>query len=430
MNLHKLTAQDAATGIRSGAFSSTQLVQSCLERIAARDLAVQAWAHLDAGIALAQARAADMAMARGDKLGLLHGVPVGIKDIIDTLEWPTENGTVVFKGRKAVEEAELVKRLKVSGAVILGKTVTTELAFYAPGKTTNPHNRAHTPGGSSSGSAAAVADFQVPLAVGTQTAGSIIRPASYCGVFALKPTFGAISTKGVLTQSPPLDTIGGYARNAADLAVLIEAMGGPAAALSQPMGEGARGAPRFAFVKSRAWASGEDAMKAAVLDFVTQLGGHAEETELPPEFDGTDGLQREVQFHDIAANYGPLYDANPDGVSAKLAEVIAEGRAVSASEYGVACARSDVIYRSLANIFERFDAILTPSASGPAPEGLASTGSPAFNFIWTYLGCPVVNVPCLEVNSLPLGVQLVGPRGGDANLLAAATWLFEKAANR
>lgn len=425
--LHKLSAAEAASAIRTGTLTSVQLTSACLDRIAARDLAVQAWAHLIPEVALSQARAADAARADGAKLGALHGVPVGIKDIVDTLEWPTENGTAVFKGRKPAQEAEAVTQLKAAGAVILGKTVTTELAFYGPGKTRNPHNRAHTPGGSSSGSAAAVADFQVPLAVGTQTAGSIIRPASYCGVFGFKPTFGAISTKGVLSQSPPLDTIGGYARTAGDIALLIEAMGGPAVDRVHPaMGEGARGAPRFAFVKSPAWPMGDEAMQLAILDLVTTLGGSVEEIDLPVAFEATGGLQRAVQFHDIAASYGPILDQNPGELSAKLIEVIGEGRSVVASEYAVACARRDGLYAALSDVFARFDAILTPAASGPAPEGLASTGSPAFNFLWTYLGCPTVSVPILAVNGLPLGVQLVGPRNGDANLMAAAHWLAEE----
>ncbi len=423
---HRLPSAEAAAAIRSGALTSVQLTSACLERIAARDLAVQAWEHLDAEIALAQARAADAAQSKGAQLGPLHGVPVGVKDIIDTLEWPTENGTVLFKGRRPSREAAVVTNLKAAGAVILGKTVTTELAFFGPGKTRNPHNGGHTPGGSSSGSAAAVADFQVPLALGTQTAGSIIRPASYCGVIGFKPSFGIISTAGVLAQSPPLDTIGGYARSIEDMALLIDAMGGMAVGGSHSaMAQGARGAPRFAFIKSPAWPMGDETMHAALLDLVMRLGGSVEELELPPAFSATGGLQRAVQFHDIAVNFGPLFDTNPDVISAQLAHVIAEGRTVTASEYGVACARREGLYHALEAVFARFDAILTPAAAGPAPEGLSSTGSPAFNFLWTYLGCPAISVPLLEGNGLPIGVQLVGPRDGDAALLSAAQWLIE-----
>ena len=426
-DLNKLSAVEAASAIRVGTITSEQLTAACLARIAARDEAVQAWAHLDPNLALSQARAADALQAKGAKLGVLHGVPVGIKDIIDTIDWPTEHGTPIFNGRRPSRDAEVVTRLKAAGAVIMGKTVTTELAFFSPGKTRNPHNPAHTPGGSSSGSAAAVADFQVPLALGSQTAGSIIRPASYCGVIGFKPTFGTVSTAGVLTQSPPLDTIGGYAREIPDVALLIEAMGGPVTlGNSSPVEQGGHGAPRFAFVKSAAWTIGDEAMHSAFEALATRMGGAIEETELPSVFETTGGLQRAVQFHDIAVNYGPLLDANPDQISAKLVQVINEGRKVTACEYGVACARREGLYRALDGIFARFDAIFTPSAGGAAPEGLGSTGSPAFNFLWTYLGCPAISVPILKADGLPLGVQLVGPRGNDAQLLAAAQWLSDK----
>ncbi len=219
MQLDKLTAAEAAALIRSGALTSEAMVGALLARIAERDADVAAWAHLDRELALAEARAADLKQRSGAPLGPLHGVPVGIKDIIDTASLPTEYGSVIFAGRRPGQDASVVTQLRAAGAVILGKTVTTELAFYGPGKTRNPHNPAHTPGGSSSGSAAAVADFQVPLALGTQTAGSILRPASYCGVLGFKPTFGVVSRAGVLEQSSPLDTIGGYARSIEDIAL-------------------------------------------------------------------------------------------------------------------------------------------------------------------------------------------------------------------
>ncbi len=421
---NRLPAVEAAAAIKAQTLSSEELTRACLDRIGERDAEVQAWAHLDVEKALSQARSADAAQAAGAPLGILHGVPVGIKDIIDTVDWPTESGTAIFRGRRPEADATVVSRLKAAGAVIFGKTVTTELAFFGPGKTRNPHNSLHTPGGSSSGSAAAVADFQVPLALGTQTAGSIIRPASYCGVVGFKPTFGTVSTQGVLAQSAPLDTIGGYARDAGDVALLIEAMGGPAAS-GTLNGETAGSSPRFAFVKSLAWPTGDATMHSALLALVAKLGTAVVEIELPVAFAPTGGLQRAVQFHDIALNYGPLFDRYPGQLSAKLIEVIAEGRTVTASEYAVACTRRDPLYDELGTVFARFDAILTPAAAGAAPEGLQSTGSPAFNFLWTYLGCPAISVPVLEADGLPLGVQLVGPRGGDAHLLAAADWLHK-----
>ncbi len=435
---YRLTAAAAASAIRRRELTSEQLVASCLARIAEREPVLGAWAHLDSGYALAQARALDAAANRGEWTGALHGVPVGVKDIVDTADLPTENGTLIFAGRRPSADAAIVLNLKAAGAVILGKTVTTELAFFGPGKTRNPHNPEHSPGGSSSGSAAAVADFHVPMAIGTQTAGSIIRPASYCGVIGFKPTFGVVPREGVLEQSPPLDTIGGYARTAEDVAMLVEGMCGEIRRLGQgerPLTQtqhlrpsiGSSAAPasstptyRFAFIKTLAWPQGDNSMKQAFARLVTRLGNAVEEVELPPEFASTGGLQRAVQFRDIAKNYGPHLDAHPNVISAKLAEVIGQGRTVTDVEYAAALARRDDLYAALAPILACHDAILTPAASGPAPFGLVSTGSPAFNFLWTYLGMPAVSVPVLEADGLPLGVQVVGARGADAALIRVA----------
>lgn len=423
---YRLTAGAAASAIRRGELTSEQLVASCLARIAEREPVVGAWAHLDTAYALSQARSWDAAAKRGEWKGPLHGVPVGVKDIVDTAGLPTENGTPVFAGRRPSRDAAIVANLKSAGAVILGKTVTTELAFFGPGKTRNPHNRDHTPGGSSSGSAAAVADFHVPLAIGTQTAGSIIRPASYCGVIGFKPTFGIVPREGVLEQSPPLDTIGGYARTTEDVALLVGGMSGPPPRVGpegclRRVGEGSA---RFAFIKTLAWPQGEDGMKQAFAHLIAHLGDHVDEVELPPEFAATGGLQRAIQFRDIAKNYGPYLDAHPNVISVKLAEVIGEGRTVTDAEYASALARRDDLTAALAPILSRYDAILTPAASGPAPRGLASTGSPAFNFLWTYLGMPAISLPLLETDGLPLGVQLVGARGEDAVFIKVAAKLM------
>jgi len=436
--LNKLTAAEAATGIRQGRFTSEALVVACLRRIAEREPDVQAWAHLDEAYALAQARAADAAQQSGQALGPLHGVPVGIKDIIDTAELPTEHGTAIFAGRRPTEDASVVRQLKAAGAVILGKTVTTELAFFGPGKTRNPVNLEHTPGGSSSGSAAAVADFHVPLALGTQTAGSILRPASYCGCIGFKPTFGLISRAGVLEQSPPLDTIGAFARSIEDIALVTDAISGadprdagmgsrPAGALIEGLRTAPEHQPRLAFVRSPAWPQGEEAMQQAFAAFVARLGSAVvEEVELPGAFADTGGLQRAVQFRDIAKNFGPIADAHPGRISAKLAEVIAGGRGVTDTEYERALARREPLTSALAPVFERFDAIITPAAAGAAPKGLGSTGSPAFNFLWTYLRLPAISLPLLEAGGLPLGVQLVGARSKDAELLAISRILLEE----
>jgi Asp-tRNA(Asn)/Glu-tRNA(Gln) amidotransferase A subunit family amidase len=273
----------------------------------------------------------------------------------------------------------------------------------------------------------------VPLALGTQTAGSIIRPASYCGVIGFKPTFGYVSRTGVLAQSAPLDTIGGYARSVDDIALLMDAMSGFDAAdegmtkdakpsLVRALASPLPRAPRFAFVKSPAWANADDEARRAYEDFASKFAAEVVETPLPAEFDGSLRLQQIVQFSDIAKNYGPIADANPDHVSAKLKEIIAEGRTFSAADYAAARAETDQLYESLQPIFANYDAILTPAAPGVALKGLGATGSPMFNALWTYLGMPCISLPLIKIGGLPLGVQLVGARGRDGDLLRVAKW--------
>lgn len=439
-DLARLSASEARVLLERGDITSEALVGACLERIAERDAAVEAWAYLDPQSAMAAARGCDAARAAKRPLGRLAGIPVGVKDIIDTTDMPTENGTAVHAGRRPSTDAAIVTQLKAEGAIILGKTVTTELAFFGPGKTKNPKDPARTPGGSSSGSAAAVSDFQVALALGTQTAGSIIRPASYCGSIGYKPTFGYASRTGVLAQSAPLDTVGGYARTVADIALLIDSISGYdladrdmtcgqkpslSAALQSPLAR----APRFAFVKTPAWSQAEANARAAIEQFARGFGARAEivETALPTEFEGSLRLQQIVQFADISKNYGPIADANPSRVSDKLKDVIAEGRTFSSADYAAARAEREPLYDALRPILVNYDAILTPAAAGPALPGLQSTGSPTFNALWTYLGTPCISLPLLEVDGLPLGVQLAGARGGDANLLKAANWLMDNA---
>ena len=430
--LTELTASEALTEMDAGRLTSESLVAACLARIAERDAAVAAWASVDPQRALAAARAADTARASGIKQGPLAGIPVGIKDIIDTADYPTELGSQVFAGRQPDQDAAVVTALKSAGAIVLGKTVTTEFAFFGPGKTKNPRDPSRTPGGSSSGSAAAVADLQAPLALGTQTAGSMIRPASYCGVIGYKPTFGYTSLAGVLEQSKPLDTMGGYARSIPDIALLFDVLGSTAgkspslaAAIAEPLSR----VPRLAFIRTPAWPQAEPATRAAFELFANNFGTRAEifEIALSPEFDGILRLQQIVQFSDIARNYGPIADANPDRVSSKLKEIIAEGRTFSSADYVAAQAEADQLYESLTAVLDGYDAILTPAATGPALLGLTSIGSPAFNGLWTYLEMPCISLPLLEVDGMPVGVQIVGRRADDGSLLRIANWIMQQA---
>jgi len=439
VDLTELTAADAARRIDIGEITSLMLVEACLERIASREESVQAWAYLDSDFALEQARRADAVRGEGRSTGPLHGVPVGIKDIIDTEDMPTEHGTSLFAGRQPRHDAAVVAALKDAGAVILGKTVTTEFAYFHPGKTRHPLNPEHTPGGSSSGSAAAVGDRMVPLALGTQTVGSVIRPASFCGIVGYKPSHGLISRTGVLSQSPMLDTIGTFSRSVEDAALIVDCLTAydPNDRQMRPhsrprlravAGEAPPLEPVFAFVKTPVWDQAEAATMEAFAELADALGENCDEVELPEIFSQAHGWLRKIHAADAAKNLGPVVDKAPDQVSDVLKQLIEEGRMVSAVAYNVACDFREVLNAGLERVFERYDAILTPAAAGPAPKGVQATGSPVFCALWTYLGLPAVTLPLLSVDGMPLGVQLVGPRRDDARLLRTARWLMDHVA--
>jgi Asp-tRNA(Asn)/Glu-tRNA(Gln) amidotransferase A subunit family amidase len=421
------SAASLAADLREGAVTAEAVVRACLAHIAVVDAAVQAWAFLDPELALAQARALDRRRAAGEACGPLHGIPVGIKDIIDTADMPTENGTVLHAGRRPVADAAVVARLRAAGAVILGKTVTTELATYAPGKTRNPHDPAHTPGGSSSGSAAAVAAGMVPLALGTQTNGSVIRPAAFCGVIGYKPTFGRIARDGVLCQSPSLDQIGVLARSVEDAALLAGTLFDAPCDLAKAAAAPLPVAPQFAFVRTPVWSKVDADACAAIEALVRHLGSAAAERALPEAAAGAWDWQRTVMEAEIAFNYDTEWTRGRDRLSSSLRGQIERGRAITAFDYQRALAQMPVVNAAFDALFAECDAILTPAVPGTAPRGLDSTGDPAFCTLWTYCGMPAITLPLLEgANGLPLGVQLVAPRGGDVRLLQAACWLREE----
>jgi Asp-tRNA(Asn)/Glu-tRNA(Gln) amidotransferase A subunit family amidase len=434
-----LTATAAAEAIRDGTLSSEELVGACLSRIAERNDEVQAWAHLDPELALAQARELDAARRAGEVVGgKLYGVPVGIKDIFDTADLPTENGSPIFAGRRPERDAACVAALRRAGAVILGKTVTTELALLTPARTRNPRNLSHTPGGSSSGSAAAVAADMVPAALGSQTAGSVIRPASFCGVWGFKPTLGLVPRGGVLMQSHTLDTVGVFARSVEDLALITDCMAAfdPEDAASFRRGRPGLLAtvrtrppmpPRLAFVKPPAWSETDKSMQAAFAALAARLGANAVEVDVPILRDVVE-WQRIVQLAENAHYYGPLLEQAPQLISPGLTQRLEAGSAIGARAYLGAITGREPAYRALLGTLKRFTAILAPAALGPAPEGLGTTGGPIMNGLWTYLGMPAVSVPLLKVDGLPVGVQLVGWRHDDARLLRTARWLADEAA--
>ena len=433
-----LGAVEAAEKIRLGQISSEQLVSVCLEQIERLEEAVQAWAHLDPDYALDQAREADKVLQQGRFLGPLHGVPVGIKDIIDTRDFPTEDGTVLHAGRRPQSDATLVTRLKEAGAVIIGKTVTTELAVFSPGKTRNPHNLDHTPGGSSSGSAAAVACGMIPVAVGTQTNGSMIRPASFCGVSGYKPTFGHISRHLVLPQSRPLDQVGVFGRSLEDVSLIAEALVGYDAndpdsvmqarpELMMIQAEDPPVEPRLAFVKTPVWEQADSFTRAAFEELVDELGESASEIPLPDMFDGAHEQHRQIMEADLACSFAAEYRDGSAQLSDTLKEMIERGQKVLAVDYNNAVAARDIYYSAFDKVFEWHDAILTPATVGEAPFGLESTGSPMFCTIWTLCGMPAITLPLLQgEKGLPLGIQLVGSRGDDARLLRTARWLLNR----
>lgn len=429
-----LGGAEAARLIAAGEVSSETLVRACLDRIASRDAEVGAWIWLDRDLALEQAREADAMLARGHGVGPLHGVPVGVKDIIETRDMPTQNGYRGHEGRHTHRDAFCVSQLRDAGAIILGKTVTTELAVRTPGKTMNPRRGTHTPGGSSSGSAAAVADFQVPLALGTQTGGSVIRPASFCGIHGLKPTFGWIGRDGVTQMAPWLDTVGTYGRSVEDIALAAEAMlardpaDGQTVLRSRPplariaMEEPPR-RPRLAFVRTPVWQKADTAARRALEGLAAELGRDCEEIEPPGWMADAWDWHHTLQTYGIAQCYGPLADAHGELMSESLRGKVAEGRGMTEAAYRHAIAQRDRVAAALDEIYADFDAILCLPAPGTAPEGLGWTGDPVFNAFWTYAGVPCVNLPLLEIDGLPLGVQLTGPRGGDGPLLRTARWL-------
>jgi Asp-tRNA(Asn)/Glu-tRNA(Gln) amidotransferase A subunit family amidase len=434
-----LTASAAAERIRTGLLTAEELVGACLERVRQVEPTVQAWTFLDEAHALAQARQRDELKRSGQPIGPLHGVPVGIKDIIDTEDMPTENGTVLHEGRTPRGDAAVVRMLRAAGAVILGKTVTTECAYFSPGKTRNPHNPEHTPGGSSSGSAAAVAAAMAPLALGSQTAGSTIRPASFCGVYGFKPTHGLIARTGILQLSRTLDHVGMFSRSIEDLALLAEAIAGydegdpdtrPRArvpfrdiAAQEPPLE-----PMFAFIRTPHWQRAEPDAKEAFAELIEALGERVEEVELFPSAQDAWDWQKTIMEAEMAANLEPLWRAGKDRLSERLRALIERGCETRAIDYQRAVRAAPPVAESFDELFmERYDAILTLPAPGTAPKGLGATGDPVFCVLWTLLGMPAVSLPLMRgANGLPLGVQLVGRRGFDARLLRTARWLVER----
>ncbi|HJU19945.1 MAG TPA: amidase, partial [Stellaceae bacterium] len=357
----------------------------------------------------------------------LHGIPIAVKDLIDTVDMPTAYGSPIYQGHRPAADASCVALARAAGAVVLGKTVTTEFACFTPGKTANPHNPAHTPGGSSSGSAAAVADFMAPLAFGTQTAGSVIRPAAYCGVVGYKPSFGVINRAGVKPLADSLDTIGVIARTVEDAAFFVGVVAErPALRRLTPP----RQAPRFGLYRTPLWDRAEAATAAALdraREGLERAGATVVELAIAPEHEGLNAAQEAIMGFEIARALAYERLECSAELSPPLARLIDAGLAVGAAAYDGAQAEAAASRDRLPAFFGGCDAVLVPAAPGEAPQGLGATGNPVFNRMWTLLGTPAVTVPARwGGNGLPTGVQLVGRIGDDARLLAAA-WFLERA---
>ncbi|HSE02373.1 MAG TPA: amidase [Burkholderiales bacterium] len=419
-SLNKLSAAEAAARIAAGKLKSEALVAACLERISQREADVQAWASIDPELALAQARARDKEPRRTR----LHGIPVGVKDVLETADLPTEYGSPIYRGNRTTCDAACVAQVRELGGVILGKTVTTEFATRHPNKTRNPHNPRHTPGGSSQGSAAAVADWMVPLAFGTQTTSSVIRPAAYCGVVGYKPSFGLVNRGGLKTLSDSFDHIGTLTRTVPDAALLVEELSG-ASVTSFESVSGMK--PRIGFCRTPYWDKADRPTREALEQAVPRLeraGARMTAIDLDGEFARLVEVQNTISSHEMFRALAYERTRFPELISEALMGRLLGGGRVTRAEYEEAQSIAQRCRARLADIHRDFDALLAPSAMGEAPEGLASTGDPVFGASWTVLHCPAVTVPVFRgPRGLPMGAQVIGPLGKDGTSLLCAEWI-------
>jgi len=409
----------AAEAIRRRELSSRELMAACLDRYRTTEATLHAFAWLDPDRAMRAAAERDGQEPRG----LLHGVPIGVKDIFDTAGIPTESGSRLFKGRVPDRDADIVRALKDSGAIVVGKTVTAELAFLHPGPTRNPYDLERTSGGSSMGSAAAVAAGVLPGAIGSQTNGSTIRPGAFCGAVGFKPTGGRLSTAGALEFSKTLDQVGAFAGDVASAARLAAALAGDA--LDEWWtGRSAR-PPRFAAVRTSDWDSASDAMRMHFqtdVDALASEGGPIEWPALPDGLDEVPTLIQTVMAYESARTLGPLAEAQPENVSEKARMFFARGKTIAAAEYDRTIRERLRLIAAFNEWAAEYDAILTVPAVGEAPTP-DTTGDPRFCSRWTFVGAPALVIPTgLGPAGLPLGLQLVGARGSDRRMLAAAAW--------
>lgn len=416
----RLSAFQAVSQIMAGELTAEGYVESCLARIRKRESAIHAWAFIDPELAIRQARQRDQRAAQGP----LHGIPVGFKDVFDTADMPTEYNSPIYKNYRPQWDAASVALTRRAGGIVMGKTVTTEFAYRSPGPTRNPHNLEHTPGGSSSGSAAAVADFMIPIGIGTQTGGSTIRPASYCGIVGFKPSFNVINRAGLKFVAESLDHVGVLARTVEDVALYVHAVSG----VAMPDFSGAGpGTPRVGVCRHAYWNEAEPAMQEKLELAATTLarkGARVSDFELGPDFDDALADQGVIIDHEAAHAFEFEYQNHRGRLSALLVESIESGWGYSRDRYDKAILNA-VGYRARLNErFAEYDFLLTPPGPGEAPRGIARTGNAIFTRLWTMCGVPTVTVPAYTgPQGLPIGIQIVGPFASDARTLYWAEWV-------
>lgn len=415
------TALEMRQALLTGQATALELAERHIRRIEALEPSVHAWAHFDPDAVRAQARACDQALARGQGVGLLAGLPVGVKDLFDTADMPTTYGSAVYAGHRPAADADAVQAVRAAGGCIMGKTVSTEFAYFTPGPTANPWNTAHTPGGSSSGSVAAVACGMVPLALGSQTAGSVVRPASYCGVFGFKPGHGVFSMRGAKPFAPSLDTLGWFSRAADDLELMRCALAG------LPFGLLPRLAPtslQLIACRSAQWAGSEASGVQAwnqALSLCEQAGIGLRHSEIDSALGDLFEAQKQVMAFEAARSFTHELAQHRQALSPPLLQILATGQGITAQAHADALALAGRARQQVLQWMGTAHALLTPAVTGEAPQGLQATGDPMFGRVWTLLGLPCVSVPgLLGPQGLPIGMQLVGRPGGERELLATA----------
>ena len=434
-DIFSLSANELAAQLREGEISSVEACSQYIERIGKFEKDVKAWSHFNKKLLLEKAVEADEHRISGKPLGLLHGLPVAVKDIIGTLDMPTECGTTIRKKMTASQDSEVVNLLKVAGAIIMGKTETTELAYFHPGKTTNPHDYKRTPGGSSSGSAAAVAAHMAPLSIGSQTNGSTIRPASYCGVVGYKPSYGLISRYGILKQSDKLDQVGFFGKSVEDVALLARVLikkdlfdpstiHYSAEDMMDVCRKGPLFDPKFIFYKTKNWKNIDKESQKSFEIFIKTFKKNIEVFDTPSYFDDIPKYHKIIHETDMANNFQLYYKKYKKKLSKEMVSAIERGLKNSATEYAEAIDFMKRSYDSYKEVFEDYHGVLTPASSGVAPKGLGNTGSPEFSTVWTYLGLPSISLPLLTgKNDLPLGIQFIGDKHDDLRFLGVASWI-------